>query len=169
MPSAARRQSCPRLKHAADVTYGSSSAELAVARPSSRAHGRADRTDSVSIILKHIAILMNARHFSEYDARRDPAQPFEWEELPSLSNVVLRRHVPAGSYGLAAKLVADARSRLRSLPSVSPVWMETAPAALDPLQPSEPLHDTVLDGLASREIVEPDVFKHFFGAERRHS
>ena len=112
---------------------------------------------------------MNTQPFADYDVRRNPAEPFEWEELPSLSNGVLRRHVPSGSYSLAAELVADARSRLRSAPSVSPVWMETAPAALDPLQPSEPLHDTVLDGLASREIIEPDVFKHFFGAERRHS
>jgi len=34
---------------------------------------------------------------ADYDASRNPAEPFEWEELPSLTNVVLRRHVPAGS------------------------------------------------------------------------
>lgn len=110
---------------------------------------------------------MNTFTFSDYDARRNPAEPFEWEELPSLSNVVLRRHVPTGSYTLAAGLVAEARSRRRSAPPVAPVWLETAPAALDPLQPSEPLQDTVLDGLAAREILEPDVFKHFFGADQR--
>jgi len=101
------------------------------------------------------------------DVNRNRAEPFEWEELPSLTNVVLRRHVPTGSYAVAAELVAEARTRLRSAPSAAPVWLETAPAALDPLQPSEPLHDTALDGLASREIIEPDVFKHFFGANGR--
>jgi hypothetical protein len=38
------------------------------------------------------------------------------------------------------------------------------PAIFDPLQPSAPLADTHISGLASREIVEPDVFRHFFGA-----
>lgn len=110
---------------------------------------------------------MNAYTFIDCDASRNPAEPFEWEDLPSLSTGVLRRHVPSGSYGIAAEMVAEARSRLRNRPAVAPVWLETAPAALDPLQPSEPLHDTVLDGLLAREIVEPDVFKHFFGAVPR--
>jgi len=127
------------------------------------------QADSLCITLKHDATAMNTTSFADYDARRNPADPFEWEELPSLSNVVLRRHVPTGSYSLAAELVADARSRLRNEPSGSPVWLETAPAALDPLQPSGPLCDTQLDGLSAREIIEPEIFKHFFGAERRHS
>lgn len=110
---------------------------------------------------------MNAFAYQDHDASRNPAEPFEWEELPSLSDVVLRRHVPTGSYTLAAELVAEARSRLRDGPSMAPVWQETAPAALDPLQPSGPLCDTQLDGLAAREILEPDVFKHFFGNDRR--
>jgi hypothetical protein len=98
---------------------------------------------------------MNAYTFIDCDASRNPAEPFEWEELPSLSTGVLRRYVPSGSYSLAAELVAEARTRLRDRPTVGPVWLETAPA------------DTVLDGLAAREIVEPDVFKHFFGAVPR--
>jgi hypothetical protein len=102
--------------------------------------------------------------YADYDANRNPAEPFEWEELPSLSNVVLRRHVPAGSYSLAAELVSEARARMRSEPSVAPVWLETAPGALDPLIPSGPLRETELGGLDSREIIEPDVFRHFFGA-----
>ena len=110
---------------------------------------------------------MNAYADLDYDASRNPAEPFEWEELPSLSNVVLRRHVPTGSYTLAAELVAQARTRLRDGPTVAPVWQETAPAALDPLQPSGPLRNTQLDGLSAREIIEPDVFKHFFGNDRR--
>lgn len=107
------------------------------------------------------------RSFDDYDAKRNPAEPFEWEELPSLTGVVLRRHVPSGSYTLAAELVAEARTRLRSEPSVSPVWVETRPASLDPLTPSEPLRETELGGLDSREIVEPEVFRHFFGANAR--
>lgn len=111
---------------------------------------------------------MNVYTYPDCDASRNPAEPFEWEELPSLSNVILRRHVPAGSYTLAAELVAEARARLRNRPTVAPVWQETAPAALDPLQPSGPLRDTQLDGLSTREIIEPDVFKHFFGPDRRN-
>ena len=91
----------------------------------------------------------------------------EWEELPSLSNVILRRHVPSGSFTLAAELVADARTRLRSEPSVSPVWMETRPSELDPPLSSGPLRETALGGLDAREIVEQDVFRHFFGAAQR--
>jgi len=87
----------------------------------------------------------------------------EWEELPSLPSVLLRRHVPQASYAIASELVQQAQARLRSEPSVAPVWVETMPAILDPLLPSAPLADTRISGLASREIIEPDVFKHFFG------
>ena len=110
---------------------------------------------------------MPAYPYANLDANRNPAEPFEWEELPSLANVVLRRHVPSGSYTLAAMLVAEARTRLGNEPSVSPVWLETAPSALDPLMPSGPLTETELGGLDSREILEPDVFRHFFGAPAR--
>lgn len=93
----------------------------------------------------------------------------EWEELPSLVNVVLRRHVPQGSYTLAASLVSQARSRLglRSAPHAAPVWEETRPAPFEPSYPSTPLCETELGGLDTREIVEPDVFKHFFGNSSR--
>ena len=76
---------------------------------------------------------MIARRHNALGTHRNAALPFEWEELPSLSHVLLRRHGPRDSY------------------------------ALDPLQPSAPLHDTAVAGLAAREIVEPEVFKHFFG------
>lgn len=88
----------------------------------------------------------------------------EWEELPSLPGVLLRREVPQASYAIANELVQQARARLRNEPSRAPVWVETMPAIFDPLQPSAPLADTRINGLASREIVEPDVFRHFFGA-----
>jgi hypothetical protein len=92
-----------------------------------------------------------------------PEAGFEWEELPSLSDVVLRRHIPQGSHALAAGFVEQAREQRRSEPPTGPVWVETMPSVFDPLIPSAPLADTRIDGLASREIVEPDVFRHFFG------
>jgi hypothetical protein len=88
----------------------------------------------------------------------------EWEELPSLPGVLLRRQVPQASYAIANELVQQAQARLRSAPTAAPVWVETMPAIFDPLQPSAPLADTHISGLASREIIEPDVFRHFFGA-----
>jgi hypothetical protein len=93
-----------------------------------------------------------------------PETGYEWEELPSLAGeLVLRRHVPQSSYALAAEFVEQARERLRSEPPVAPVWVETMPSVLDPLIPSAPLADTRIEGLAAREIAEPDVFRHFFG------
>lgn len=86
----------------------------------------------------------------------------EWEELPALQHVVLRRHVPHASYQIATDLVREAQTRLQSQPAAAPVWTETMPAILDPLMPSAPLADTHIAGLAAREIVEPDVFRHFF-------
>jgi hypothetical protein len=93
-----------------------------------------------------------------------PPASVEWEELPSLPGVLLRRQVPRASYAIANELVQQAQARLRSAPTVAPVWLETMPAIFDPLLPSAPLADTHISGLASREIVEPDVFRHFFGA-----
>ena len=110
---------------------------------------------------------MTAYAYAKYDANRNPAEHFEWEELPSMSNVVLRRHLPTGSYTLAAAFVAEARDRLRCEPPSAPVWVETRPAALEPLQASGPFYETELGGLAAREIIEPDLFRHFFGADRR--
>jgi hypothetical protein len=96
-----------------------------------------------------------------------PEGGFEWEELPSLTGVVLRRHVPLGSYAIASELVEQARDRLRSEPPLAPVWVETVPSVLDPLLSSPPLTDTEIGGLAAREIMEPDVFRHFFGQGTR--
>ena len=107
---------------------------------------------------------MSARHpLNSRIATRAGAACVEWEELPSLPGVLLRRHVPQASYAIATELVQQAQARLRHEPSGAPVWTETMPAIFDPLLPSAPLADTHINGLASREIVEPDVFKHFFG------
>ncbi len=97
-------------------------------------------------------------------ARQAHVASVEWEELPSLPSVLLRRHLPQASYAIATELVQQAQARLHSAPPVAPVWTETLPAIFDPLQPSAPLADTHIRGLAARELVEPDLFRHFFGA-----
>jgi len=93
-----------------------------------------------------------------------PEGGFEWEDLPSLTGVVLRRHVPQASFELAAGFVEQARARMRSEPPAAPVWTETMPAIFDPLIPSAPLAASRIDGLATREINDPDVFRHLFEA-----
>lgn len=108
---------------------------------------------------------MSTRHpLSSRLTRTAPVASVEWEELPSLPSVLLRRHVPQASYAIASELVQQAQARLHSAQSVAPVWTETQPASFDPLQPSPPLTDTHICGLAARELVEPDLFRHFFGA-----
>ncbi|HWH73631.1 MAG TPA: hypothetical protein VNV16_05150 [Methylibium sp.] len=80
----------------------------------------------------------------------------EWEELPSLADSLTQRLVRIG---------------VRHEPSAdsgfyedgAPCWAETQAAELEMLTPSEPLRE-VLAGLAVREVSEPDVFRHFFGA-----
>ena len=71
----------------------------------------------------------------------------EWEELPSLTSRVR-------SIGRA----------LAAAEASASVWDATRPAALDPqARPSDPFREPV-HGLAVREVVEPDVFRHFFGS-----
>ena len=65
----------------------------------------------------------------------------EWEELPSLAG----RLDPGAFAG-----------------SGQTVWDSTRPAELEPAVASGPFREP-LDGVAIREVVEPDVFRHFFG------
>ncbi len=101
--------------------------------------------------------------FALHGDARTAAGSVEWEELPTLPHVVLRRHVPQASYAIATEMVREAQARLREAPPAAPVWTETLPAIFDPLQASAPLADTGIDGLAAREIIEPDLLRHFFG------
>ncbi len=110
---------------------------------------------------------MPAYPYADCDAKRDPAMPFEWEELSSLADLVVKRPVASESYRLAAELLADARSRLRPEPWLGPVWVETQRSDFEPLLPSEPLRETKVGGLDAREIIEPEVFRVFFGAVAR--
>jgi hypothetical protein len=84
-------------------------------------------------------------HFSHAFDRRGfrpaAAGAIEWEELPSLAGALAKR--PAS-------------------PSQVP-WDATRPAELDVAPPSPPFREPV-NGMAIREVHEPDVFRHFFGA-----
>jgi hypothetical protein len=82
------------------------------------------------------------RRLSQYGAA------IEWEELPSLTerlvNVDARR---AGDF--------------QNSSSFTGTWDVTMPAALDPITESGPFQEP-LRGLVTRELREPDVFRHFF-------
>jgi hypothetical protein len=72
----------------------------------------------------------------------------EWEELPSFAQ--RRAPLETGRTGAFQKSAASRDS-----------WDVTLPAALDPLHESGPFEET-LRGLVTRELREPDVFRHFF-------
>ena len=78
-------------------------------------------------------------HFSYAFRSPAPAGAIEWEELPSLAQRV--RQTVVGAAGAA--------------------WDATRPAALDTTSVSTPFRE--LKGVAIREVLEPDVFRHFFG------
>ena len=78
----------------------------------------------------------------------------EWEELPSLAKRLASRRQPASGGGAND-------SRFANTGFDSP-WRATMPVALDPAPVSQPFIER-LDGLAMREVSEPDVFRHFFG------
>jgi hypothetical protein len=80
------------------------------------------------------------------------AGSIEWEELPSLHDSLAQRMGHAGS-----RHGAD----FQNSSTFNSVWDATMPAALDPLQESGPFVESV-HGLVTRELREPDVFRHFF-------
>lgn len=65
----------------------------------------------------------------------------EWEELPSLA--------------------ARVRARNEHFTAIAP-WDATRPAALDAVSAPAPFREP-LQGVAVREMNEPDIFRHFFG------
>ncbi len=93
-------------------------------------------------------------HFLETPRVVSHGDAIEWEELPSLAGAVAARRLRLGL-----------RARAAGAPvfSDAPVWDATRPAELEPMAASEPFREP-LHGLAIREVSEPDVFRHFFGA-----
>lgn len=82
------------------------------------------------------------------------AETLEWEELPSLADSLSQRLVRIGE-----RHAADAGT---DYVETRTSWPDTEPADLGPPTLSEPFRE-VLHGLVSREVTEPDVFRHFFG------
>ena len=98
--------------------------------------------------------------YTAYAAPRSSAgTAFEWEELPSLADSLSKRLVTRGSW---ARDAANTVSGFEASTSFQSPWDATMPADLDALAPSEPFHET-LTGLSMREVIEPEVFHHFFG------
>jgi hypothetical protein len=93
-------------------------------------------------------------HFTHAFRSPAPAGAIEWEELPSLSGSLARRLVLLGAARAAdpGRFVASGNA-----------WDSTRPAELESIAASAPFREP-LDGLAVREVSEPDVFRHFFGA-----
>ena len=91
----------------------------------------------------------------------------EWEELPSLADTLAERLVVLGTRHRDAVVAARSRAAVfeRAAESVQ-AWDSTRPAELEPPRASQPFHEP-LDGLAIREVNEPDVFRHFFGSMRQ--
>lgn len=82
-----------------------------------------------------------------------PRDAIEWEELPSFADSLTQRLMVCGSQPLAQRVSAAS----------GPAWVETLAAELDMAAPSEPFRET-LQGLESREVFEPEVFRLFFGS-----
>ena len=82
------------------------------------------------------------------------ADAIEWEELPSLAKRVIHRPT-AAAHGAND-------SRFQNSTSFDSPWSATMPVTLDPAPVSRPFVEC-LNGLATREVIEPDVFQHFFG------
>jgi hypothetical protein len=79
-------------------------------------------------------------HFSHAFRSPPPPGAIEWEELPSLAQ----------------------RVRQTSIGVATAPWDATRPTELESTPASPPFRE--LKGVAIREVNEPDVFRHFFGA-----
>ncbi len=70
----------------------------------------------------------------------------EWEEMPSMG-----------------RRIATHRADFEASSGFGNTWNTTMAADFDAIPPSQPFRET-LSGLQMREVNEPDVFQHFFGA-----
>lgn len=99
---------------------------------------------SSKIRLRDIGDVPNGRH--------PYGEAIEWEEVRSMRFALPRReggHAPDS--GMDAAFAMDTVA----------AWTNTMPAEFDPIVNSGPFREA-MDGLAMREVVEPDVFRHFF-------
>jgi len=94
------------------------------------------------------------QHFEVNRSALTNADAIEWEELPSLAKRVIHRP-PAHVRGAND-------SRFQNSMSFDSPWSATMPVTLEPQPVSQPFVER-LSGLATREVIEPDLFQHFFG------
>ncbi|MBS0444944.1 MAG: hypothetical protein JSR59_03235 [Proteobacteria bacterium] len=81
----------------------------------------------------------------------------EWEELPSLAaQLAARKRRTSGRADLDARL--DARAEERGT-----AWDDTLPGAFDGADSAPTPFREPLEGLATREVTAPEIFRHFFG------
>lgn len=92
----------------------------------------------------------SSKTFAPAPRRRRFDAGIEWEELPSLADSLAQRLVHRGT-----------RRDFEASSSFNLAWDATMPGALDPLTESGPYLEP-LRGLMTREVHEPDVFRHFF-------
>ena len=110
------------------------------------------------------------RHVSTTLPFSQPKRPLprsgaiEWEELPSLADSLAERLVVLGTRHRDAIAAAQTRAATfeRAVTSAH-AWDNTRPAELEPMRAPQPFHEP-FNGLAIREVNEPDVFRHFFGS-----
>ncbi len=103
-------------------------------------------------------------HFSHAFGASAPAGAIEWEELPSLADSLADRLVILGSRKLGEAAANAARMRAGAFaPTAGSPWDSTRPAELETIVVSSPFREP-LQGVAMREVNEPDIFRHFFGA-----
>jgi hypothetical protein len=93
----------------------------------------------------------SSKSFAPAPRRRLFDAGIEWEELPSLADTLTKRLVHGGVRS----------TDFQNSSTFNSVWDATMPAALDPLQESGPFVESVR-GMVTRELREPDVFRHFF-------
>ena len=85
-----------------------------------------------------------------------PHASIEWEEMPSFA----RRMVPMDLNKPASAPAPIVRPSKAS--DFNTAWGVTMPASLDTQRSSTPFREAI-QGLATREVDEPELFKHFFG------
>ena len=103
-------------------------------------------------------------YFSHAFAPAAPAGGIEWEELPSLADSLADRLVILGNRHLGEAAANAARVQASGFtPIAGTPWDSTRPADLETAIVSSPFREPI-DGVAMREVLEPDVFRHFFGA-----
>ena len=102
-------------------------------------------------------------HFSHAYGASSPAGAIEWEELPSLAGSLGDRLVIVGHRRIGAAAEAARMRNAPLAPTAGTPWDSTRPAELETEVVSLPFREP-LEGVAIREVNEPDVFRHFFGA-----